>query len=230
MDAVLRVPPADWVAIPPNLRQATLRKFKKLGDELIANLNVRLQDASERGKDLEAILRDIRRQEREQAAFVQEVERFRGVISDEAQRSGADLDFLEQALAVDQAVLSAYRSCRRELEDMRRRRLQEYISEWLAYLSRLKEKPEYAALAPKIEEFWQWVSRKLWAPEATPTDEGFLLIWDRDEHHLQVELLRDGSYDWFYRNRDKDTVSYEEGLSYGRWTTRFQEVVSRLRG
>lgn len=137
-----------------------LRKFKKLGEDLICDLNVRLQDASERGKDLEAILRDIRRQEREQAAFVQEVECFRGVISDDAHRSGDDLSFLEEALAVDQAVLAAYRSCRQELEALRKRRLQEYATQWLAYLSNLKEKPEYTALAPRIEEFWKWVIKE----------------------------------------------------------------------
>ena len=221
------VSPADLVATPASQRQAKLRKFRKLGEELIADLNVRLQDASERGKDLEVILRGIRRQEREQAAFIQEVECF---ISDETHRSSDELDFLEEALAVDKAVLAAFRSCRQKMEVLRRQRLQEYSSEWMAYLSKLKEKPEYVVLAPRIEELWEWISRKLWAPEATPTDDGFLLIWDRDEHHLQVELFHDGLFDWFYRNRDTDAVSYEEGLAFGRWTTRFQEAISRLRG
>jgi hypothetical protein len=129
-----------------------------------------------------------------------------------------------------QSVLAAYRDWRQELEDLRRKRLEQYVDEWSAYLSKLKEKPDYAALAPRIEEFWHWISKKLWAPEATPTDDGFLLIWDRDEHHLQVELFRDETYDWFYRNRDTDAVSYEEGLTYGRWTPQFQEAISLLRG
>ncbi len=127
-------------------------------------------------------------------------------------------------------MLNAYHTCREELEGLRTRRLKEYAFEWMAYLSKLKEKPEYAALAPRVEDFWHWASTELWAPEATPTDEGFLLAWDRDEHHLQVELFQNGSYDWFYRNRDDDTVSYEEGLPFGRWTARFKAAISALRG
>ena len=113
---------------------------------------------------------------------------------------------------------------------LRRNRREEYASEWLAHLAKLKETSEYAALAPKVEDFWSWVSSELSAPEANPTDEGFLLVWDRDEHHLQVELFRDGSYDWFYRNRDTDAVSYEEGLPYGHWTPRFKDAISALKG
>jgi hypothetical protein len=230
VDAALRGSPADLLAIPEDRRQAKLREFKRLGDALIADLDARRRDARERGRDLESALRDIRREERQQEEFILEVERFRSGISNDAHRPRSDFEFLEEALRVDQAVLNAYRACRQELETLRRQRLDEYSAEWLAYLQGLKERPEYAALAPRIEEFWLWVSEKLWAPEATPTDDGFLLIWDRDEHHLQVELFHDGSYDWFYRNRDRDTVSYEEGLPYGRWTPRFQEAISALRG
>jgi hypothetical protein len=116
------------------------------------------------------------------------------------------------------------------MEAERAQQLKEYTSEWLAYLSALKDRPGYAELGPRVEEFWQWVSRKLWAPEAMPTDGGFLLIWDRDEHHLQVELFHNGTYDWFHRNRDDDLVSYEEGLPFGRWTMQLQEAISRVKG
>jgi hypothetical protein len=110
------------------------------------------------------------------------------------------------------------------------RRLKEYSFEWTAYVSKLKEKPELTAIAPRVEEFWHWISKDLWAPEANPTDDGFLLVWDRDEHHLQVELFREGTYDWFYRNRDTEAVSYEEGLPFGRWTPGFRSAIASLKG
>jgi hypothetical protein len=211
---------------PARDRQATLHELRRRGNLLVAALDELRREARLGGKDLESTLRDLRREERDLAESVRkEIEDPRRGTLDAAQRQ-----FLEEAVRVDQSVLQAYVDCRQELEVLRRRRLDEYASEWVSYLESLKEKPEYAALAPRVEEFWTWISKDLWAPEATPTDDGFLLTWDRDEHHLQVELFRDGTYDWFYRNRDTDVVSYEEGLPYGDWTAPFESVISALKG
>jgi hypothetical protein len=216
----------DLLHVPEKDRQATIQELGRRADALIDALCALRRDARKGGVDLESALRDIRREERELSESIRRVAENprRGVLD------AAQLEFLEKALRVDGAVLDAYRECREELETLRRQRLGEYHSEWLEYLSKLREKPDYAALALRVEEFWDWVSGKLWAPEATPTDEGFLLVWDRDEHHLQVEFFQDGSYDWFYRNRDNDGVSSEEGLPFGRWTARFKAAISALRG
>jgi len=225
-DAALPISLSDLLRGPGQGRQEDMYELKQWGARLVSALEDLRHDARKRGVDLESALRDIRSEERELAESVRrEAEDPRRGVLDDVQR-----EFLEEALRVDEAVLDAYRACRADLETLRRQRLEEYASDWLAYLTKLKERPEYAALAPRIEEFWHWISEKLWAPEATPTDDGFLLVWDRDEHHLQVELFQDGSYDWFYRNRDSDTVSYEEGLPFGRWTARFKALISALRG
>jgi hypothetical protein len=225
-DAAQPISLSDLLRGPEKDRQGDLRELERWGARLIEALDDLRRDARKRGVDLESALRDIRREERELSESVRRAAENprRGVLD------AAQLEFLEEALRVDEAVLNAYRACREELDILRRQRLAEYSSEWLAYLSKLKERPDYAALALRVEEFWGWISGKLWAPEATPTDEGFLLVWDRDEHHLQVEFFQDGSYDWFYRNRDSDEVSSEEGLPFGRWTARFKAAISALRG
>ena len=40
-------------------------------------------------------------------------------------------------------------------------------------------------------------------PQAGPTAEGDLLemVWDREEHHFDVDINPDGTFDWFYCNR-----------------------------
>jgi hypothetical protein len=42
-------------------------------------------------------------------------------------------------------------------------------------------------------------------PHAGPLpDGGFQFVWDNEPHHLEVDILPDGSMEWFYRNRKTD--------------------------
>ena len=51
-------------------------------------------------------------------------------------------------------------------------------------------------------------------PQASPTpDLGLLMLWDRDRHHLEVEIYEDGTYDWFYRDRETESYLGDEGLA-----------------
>jgi hypothetical protein len=85
---------------------------------------------------------------------------------------------------------------------------------WLNYLRNL---PQSGAVSPFIaasaEQMWrdyQPADGKLPIPDAVATESGgILLAWDRDEHHVEIELMPSGSYDWLYRNRK--TASYAGG-------------------
>jgi hypothetical protein len=64
-------------------------------------------------------------------------------------------------------------------------------------------------------------------PQAGPTpDQGLLMLWDRDRHHLEVEIYEDGTYDWFYRDRQTESYLGDEGLALD---VRPPELVGQLR-
>ncbi len=60
-----------------------------------------------------------------------------------------------------------------------------------------------AALSLKAwSEIWSVSGRRLPVPDACPGPEGQLLYtWDREEHHLELEIFPDGRGELFYRNR-----------------------------
>lgn len=41
------------------------------------------------------------------------------------------------------------------------------------------------------------------------------MVWDRGDHHFEIELLPDGIYDWFYMNRSSATRGGEEEQPLG---------------
>ena len=50
------------------------------------------------------------------------------------------------------------------------------------------------------------------SPDAGPTNTGGLLMsWDRSGMHLEIEILPDASYDWFFRQRALDITDGGDG-------------------
>lgn len=83
---------------------------------------------------------------------------------------------------------------------------------WLDYLRTL---PDSGAVSPFLaasaERLWRQLRPIAGAtsiPEALATEAGgVLMVWDRGHHHLEIELMSSGTYDWFYRNRKTGTYA-----------------------
>ncbi len=106
--------------------------------------------------------------------------------------------------------------------------------DWNVYLSSLARPrgPLTSQHAKHVRRFWHslrsQLSPDLPVPQAGPTEApGLLLVWDRDRHHLEVEIFQDGTYDWFYRDRRSEAYLGDEGLAA---EARPQELVEHLRG
>jgi hypothetical protein len=83
------------------------------------------------------------------------------------------------------------------------------LHDWLAYLEGLCEPSGDLARG-----LWQLLCDSLgWAPvpQAGPLpDGGFQFVWDRDEHHLEIDVLPERRMEWFYRNRRTGQVAGDE--------------------
>jgi hypothetical protein len=93
---------------------------------------------------------------------------------------------------------------------------------WLAFLDALGTPDGSAtpAQADLVRSFWKRLLAEAGDSVAAPTtagrsDEGFVLVWDRSEHHLDVDLLDEGSLEWFYSNRRTELFEGQEGLLTG---------------
>ncbi|MBV9494774.1 MAG: hypothetical protein JOZ54_11060 [Acidobacteria bacterium] len=66
-----------------------------------------------------------------------------------------------------------------------------------------------SAAASTSERLWIQIAEEVdqvSPPNASPTDEnGVLMSWTRSGHHLEVEVMNDGTYEWFYRHRASHT-------------------------
>jgi hypothetical protein len=83
---------------------------------------------------------------------------------------------------------------------------------WRAYLDSLgkPEGPFSSSHLRVIKDFLASLPPFTLLPSASPTDEGgFMMVWDRDKHHMEVEVLEDRTVEWFYWNRLDD--SYDGG-------------------
>ena len=71
---------------------------------------------------------------------------------------------------------------------------------WTAFLNGLSGNYADAARA-----LWGKLVRsvpQIRIPQAGPTPDGsFQLVWDRGEHHVEVDVYPEGHLEWFYRNR-----------------------------
>ena len=91
---------------------------------------------------------------------------------------------------------------------------------WNAYLATLAQPrgPLTAEHAESVKRFWRHLrSLRSWnlpVPQAGPTEApGFLLVWDRGRHHLEIEIYDDGTFDWFYRDRRDESYFGDDGLA-----------------
>lgn len=87
-------------------------------------------------------------------------------------------------------------------------------SEFLDSLASLEEYPEEQVR--RVQDAWEQLVKQL--EEISPPraqaneDGGFSMAWDRDEHHLEIEILPSGIVEWFYRNRKTDEYEGDEGI------------------
>lgn len=114
----------------------------------------------------------------------------------------------------------------------------EHLQEWGRvqhlnnYLGNIRDAgdidPTTAAMA---WDAWKALSevtqRSLPVPDAAPGPNGELLYtWDKAEHHLELEFARDGSAEFFYRNRESGQLW---GAEYTTGALLSQEVEEKLR-
>ena len=79
------------------------------------------------------------------------------------------------------------------------------IDEWNEFIDRLSNQN----LARTLRAFWnklQSLGTPLPSAILDEVDSFIQLAWDREEHHLDIDLFVDGSLDWFYRNRATDEM------------------------
>jgi hypothetical protein len=75
------------------------------------------------------------------------------------------------------------------------------------------------ARARQVRELWQILERigeGIPPPYAAATEAGGLsMTWDRRGHHFEIEVLPDGTYDWFYMDRGSEDRAGAEALPLG---------------
>jgi hypothetical protein len=174
----------------------------------------------------ESLIREIDRAVKLQAAGARKAVK----IGKQLNMEQEDLDRAREAVeegewlrSLNRPVIAEYQSSRRKLEEIRDARLREYAMEWEAYLAQLD-----SPVAEDVRLAWSSLKQRLWAPEAAPTEDGFRMVWDRGPHHLQIEVFPGGRYDWFYRDRDTETVQSEESLTLGSYPARLAELLERM--
>lgn len=89
---------------------------------------------------------------------------------------------------------------------------------WRAYLHSLGTRHLTSHdVASAAEQLWLTLAENAapaTPPDASPTNDGGLLLsWDRKGQHLEIEVLPDLSYEWFYRERLADVTENDEAAS-----------------
>ena len=125
-----------------------------------------------------------------------------------------------------QGVYQAFKQCRVEIAGLRKTHLKEYAPKFVSFLASLPDSEKSVRAARWA---WQTIKSKLPAPECALADGGVIFVWDHGPHHLEMEFLEDGGYDWFYRNRETNASEGQEDLAAGSLPQRFLEVVEDLR-
>lgn len=93
---------------------------------------------------------------------------------------------------------------------------------WNEYLRGLfaPEGPLEPFQAARVRRLWealrQCMGEDLAPPYAAPLEGGrFALVWDQGDHHFEIELLPNGTYDWFYMDRGSSLRGGEEDQALG---------------
>ena len=70
-----------------------------------------------------------------------------------------------------------------------------------------------------VIELWQALERfggDVPPPYSAATESGGLsMTWDRGRHHFEIEVLTNGTYDWFYMDRDSQARAGAEARPLG---------------
>jgi hypothetical protein len=117
--------------------------------------------------------------------------------------------------------------CRKYLEAKRDEGLARYESVWQGFLESLDARVG-PGLAKDVRVVWGSLGSFLWPPDAAPTEDGVLLVWDRGRHHLQVEVFKNGLFDWFHRDRDAGDTEGDENVPVGLIPDGLKQVVQKL--
>lgn len=87
-----------------------------------------------------------------------------------------------------------------------------HLEEWL-----MRQCGFNSHLADRACAVWSELHGRL--PKLPPPDQAgeidgtFQMVWDLNEHHLEIDVLREGGYEWFYRNRTTGDYCGEDDLS-----------------
>ena len=210
--------------------------FEDVAKSTIRGLQRLVAEAWDVGIDFEKAIYELASQERlirevDRAVRLQAAGARRAVkVAKKLNMKQEDLDSAREAVedgewlcGVNRPVIAEYQKSRRELEEIRDARLQEYATEWEAYLAKLD-----LPFAEDVRKAWSYLRQRLWAPEAAPTEEGFRMVWDRGPHHLQIEVFPGGRFDWFYRDRDTERLQSGENLALGSYPVLLMELLERM--
>lgn len=87
-------------------------------------------------------------------------------------------------------------------------------TEWNDYLNNIVDQDATTIIKALWEQAVEIVKPKtLMAPSAAPLEDGhyiYILAWDNEEHHVEIEITNNGGLDWFYRNRKTDELAGSE--------------------
>ena len=104
---------------------------------------------------------------------------------------------------------------------------------WEGYLRRLAvpEGPLSIERADQIRALWAGLAKRvgprLKPPHAGPLEnDGFAMSWDNGRHHFEIEVSADGTFGWFYMDRESDVRQGEEDRPLG---TISPGMISQLR-
>lgn len=88
---------------------------------------------------------------------------------------------------------------------------------WSSYLNEVVAgylTSEQSSTAKVLWEHFRQVSNRFPLPHAGVVHDGrFAMAWDVGRHHLDVEVNRDGTFDWFYMDRETRDADDGEGCS-----------------
>lgn len=89
--------------------------------------------------------------------------------------------------------------------------------DWDAYVERLPALGVPLDAARGVSTVWnklRYAAPGLPVPAAAPTaEDGVQLVWDRGRHHLELDVDANGTFEWFYLDRDTDMTNSGDGIA-----------------
>jgi hypothetical protein len=86
----------------------------------------------------------------------------------------------------------------------------------------------------QLETMWESIIKDIAfapAPQAALAEDGTLVLsWDRGSHHLEIEMIADGLFEWFYMDVASSFRDSEEGLPIGTVSPAMRNSLARTFG